>query len=72
MGLQLSWRLFTMLSVQISTESVQFNIPFINTKLARIKSQRDKSIKRYQFSCKTLKYKIPEVIDHTEFRILSS
>lgn len=72
MGLQLSWRLFTMLSVEISTECLQFNISFVNRRLPRIKSQHDSNIKRDQYSWKTPNYKILEVIDHTEFTILSS
>lgn len=72
MDLQLSWRFFTMLLVQISTECLQFNISFVNSKLPRIKSQHDRNIKRNQYSWKIPNYKILEVIDHTEFRILSS
>lgn len=61
-----------MLLVQISTECLQFNISFVNSKLPRIKSQHDRNIKRNQYSWKIPNYKILEVIDHTEFRILSS
>lgn len=71
-GLQLSWRLFTMISVQISTECLPFNTSFANSKLPRFNSQHERNIKRNQCSWKTLNYKILEVIDHTEFRILSS
>lgn len=61
-----------MLSVEISTECLQFNISFVNRRLPRIKSQHDSNIKRDQYSWKTPNYKILEVIDHTEFTILSS
>lgn len=60
-----------MLLVQISTKCLQFSISFVNSKLPRIKSQQDRNIKRNYHSWKTLNYKILELIDHIEFKILS-